>query len=143
MDMDTRKFIVMILMTLMCASGLHAQKRVEALFNGPFRQKPNATEIIIKGSDLKEYNLGLFMSLTVTAPSDRDAVAEAVSADAPKAVEKEVTYSGGKLAYGFFTFVPLGLDNRYVFYFNNDSKAVVMYMQGRASTSQVKKMIKK
>lgn len=134
----------MLIVVVVTAFGAEAKSSVEALFKGDFKKKPDVSQIVVKGSQLAGYGLDTFMSMTVTTPEDREAVAKAVEADAHTAKSKEVTYSGGKMAYGFLTiFTSSAGGNEYVFYYSNDKKAVVMYMEGDATPEKIKKLIKK
>lgn len=138
-----KKIIAIIILAFLTAAGAEAKGQVEKLFSGPYRNKPDVTQIVIKGDQLAPYRLDEFMSLTVTDPRDCEAVALAVEADARKAKAKEVTYSGGKIAYGFITLPPDPDDNHYIFFYRGEGKAVVMYLNGTATPAEVKKMIKK
>lgn len=137
------KILMALIIAAVTVIGAEAKSRVAELFKGDFKKKPDVSQIVIKGSQLAEYNLDTFMSLTVNSPEDRDAVAKAVEADAHAAKSKEVTYSGGKMAYGFLTlYRSSNGGNEYVFYYSNDKKAVVMYMVGDATPEKIKKLIK-
>lgn len=133
--------LILIFATLSHVSSL-ADCRVKALFNGHYKNKHDASQVVIKGNGLEEYDLRSFMSLTVSSPEDRDALAKAVEADGRQAKAKEVSYSHGKLVYAFLTLMPVQKTNRYVYFFRDEDKAVVMYLSGKATASQIEKMIK-
>lgn len=139
-----KKIILMLIMVMAASIGAEAKGKVEALFKSDFKKRQDVSQIVVKGSQLREYDLYTFMSLTVKTPEDRAAVAKAVEEDARNAKSKEVTYSGGKMAYGFLTLSESGYaGNVYVFYYNNSDKAVVMYMEGDATPDKVQKLIRK
>lgn len=138
-----KKIIILLIIAIATTLGVEAKSKVAELFKGDYKNKPDVSQIVIKGNQLKEYRLYNFMSLTVRSPEDRDAVAKAVEEDARNAKAKEVTYSGGKMAYGFLTLSTSMAGNEYVFYYRNDDKAVVMYMDGEATAAQIQRLIKK
>lgn len=139
-----KKIILIMVIALVSSIGAEAKGKVESLFKGDLKKKPDVSQIVVKGSQLREYDLDTFMSLTVTSPEDRATVAKAVEEDARTAKSKEVTYSGGKMAYGFLTLSESNVTgNVYVFYYSNDKKSVVMYMEGYATPDKIQKLIKK
>ena len=116
-------FLVGVDVTSSAQTGLN----IEELFNGQFRDDKNTTETIITGE-----------------PS--------VARDGAKAVDKEVSYRGGKLYYAFYSLSPgkskSGKNvNRYLFYLNQYAVGrdglIIIYLSGSASREQVKNMLKK
>ena len=133
-------FLVGVDVTSSAQTGLN----IEELFNGQFRDDKNTTETIITGEPLYDYNLGYYHSLTFSEPL--------VVRDGAKAVDKEVSYRGGKLYYAFYSLSPgkskSGKNvNRYLFYLNQYAVGrdglIIIYLSGSASREQVKNMLKK
>ncbi len=126
---------------------------ISTLFDGQFRDDKNAVETIITGDPLLEYDLNYYHSLSISKEPDKvDIIEPLVTKDGAKAVDKEVSYRGGKLYYAFYTLPPVksksGIrNNRYLFYLNQYAVGrdgvTLIYMSGTASGEQVKKMLKK
>lgn len=135
------------------ASSAQTGLNIEELFNGQFRDDKNTTETIITGEPLYDYNLGYYHSLTFSdAQSKVDIIEPLVVRDGAKAVDKEVSYRGGKLYYAFYSLSPgkskSGKNvNRYLFYLNQYAVGrdglIIIYLSGSASREQVKNMLKK
>lgn len=128
-------------------SGLH----INSLFDGRFKKDPNATELIVTGAGARDINLKVYHSLKVTQKSHQNLIESLVVKDGVKAVDKEVEYRSGQLYYGFYTLPPTkSKTNRYIFYLNqnlahNSPKNMVtlIYMEGKATAEQIKKLIRK
>lgn len=136
-----KKLFVILIVVILNSAAAFAEGKVYGLFNGPYKNKQGASQVVVKGDQLKEYNLNSFMSLTVASPDDCNAIERAVEADAKIAKSKEVTYSQGKMVYAFLI-LPSNGSNRYVFFYRDEKKSVVMYLNGKASPSQVENLIK-
>ena len=123
--------------------------QVERLFD-TYRKHPHAVELLVKGKELKSFNLTLFRSLTMSKDAAaRKRIEEAVLADTKDAVDKEEGMLGGRLYYGFYCLSSSGKKNRYLFYRNSALRAntsadesIVIYMEGYASLEELKRMFK-
>lgn len=140
-------FLLAIQLALpLCAqSGLH----VSALFEGQYRNRNDATEVIMKGKRIRQYKLTLFRSLTLnTRTVNTQEIERLVRADAANALDKEAGMKGGRLYYGFYRLRPVGHTNRYLFYRNNALKPggghnatlTIIYLEGTASIEELKKL---
>ncbi len=117
--------------------------------NGYFDNDPDAALTVVMGKPLKEYNLDEYRGLTLKYSQEKASkIEEAVVKDSQEAVDKEMSYRGGKLYYAFLT-LPAGRDakNRYLFYLNQTlakgDKVILIYMCGKASAEKIRKLIKK
>lgn len=104
-------------------------------------------EIIIKGRELKPYNLEYFRSQTLkTTPGQRDAIEKLVKADGQEAADKEIGTIGGHIYYAFYCFRKTDGSYSYLFYRNNtlrnrkSQEITLIYMEGHATLEQLKKM---
>lgn len=148
--MKLNALILTIAMLPVVAAGAQEGLSVNGLFNGPYRDNVHATETVISGSGLQEYNLSVYHSLTLSGMSDEVPVFEAaVLKDAAGALDKEVAFRNGRLYYGYYTLKPMsdGELNRYLFYLNQHAvgkdKLILIYIEGKAGRADVKKMLKK
>ena len=141
--------IVITLETLpaLAQSGLN----INSLFDGRYKKNPYATELIVTGSNAHEINLDVYHSLKVTQKSQQNLIESLVVKDGVKAMDKEVEYRSGQLYYGFYT-MPRDKNgrNRYIFFLNqnlahNSPKNMVtlIYMEGKATSEEIKKLIRK
>ena len=134
-------------MPALAQSGLH----INTLFDGRFKKDPHATELIVTGAGARDINLKVYHSLKVTEKSQQNLVESLVVKDGVKAVDKEVEYRNGQLYYGFYTLPATKSGNhRYIFFLNqnlahNSPKNMVtlIYMEGKATPEQIKKLIRK
>lgn len=131
------------------AAECYAQKGMNSnrLFDGRFNDDIRVTETVIQGSRLEDYDLSVYHSLAATdAPDVADDILQCVNADAANAVEREVSYRGGKLYYGFYQLPDWHGEHRYLFYLNRNlnggNKVIVIYLQGTASRKKIKEMLK-
>ena len=138
---------VLVTLPALAQSGLH----INSLFDGRFKKDPNATELIVTGAGAKDINLKVYHSLKVTQKTQQNLIESLVVKDGVKASDKEVEYRSGQLYYGFYTLPAIKPShNRYIFYLNqnlahNAPKNVVtlIYMEGKATPEQIKKLIRK
>ena len=149
------RFLMFILIALSVWSTATAQEglNISKLFDGQFRDDKNAVETIITGDPLYEYDLSYYHSLSLSNDSTKVSLLEPlVTKDGATAINKEVSYRGGRLYYAFYTLPPrngkLGIRvNRYIFYLNQyavgRNGVILIYMSGGATSEQVKKLIKK
>lgn len=147
---------ILIIFTAICAIlPATAQKglNINELFDGQFREDKNAVETLISGDALADYDLNYYHSLSLSEnPALADRLESLVLKDGATAVDKEVSYRGGKLYYAFYTLPPVknkvGIAmNRYIFYINQYAVGrdgiILIYLSGIASRDQVKKLLKK
>lgn len=146
-----KQMILWILFSCLAVPELWAQEglNISRLFDGRYKQKANAIEVLVKGRKLKPYNLTLFQSLTVKgSPEEFRQIEELVTRDGQQATDKETGMIGGKLYYGFYRFAPLKDRHRYLFYRNSSLRKVesaevtVVYMEGYATLEELKQMFK-
>lgn len=142
-----RIFLLIAMMGILDSVGAQSSLRIEKLFDS-FRKHPNATEVVVKGKELKPYNLFLFRSLTVTRyQTAMDRIEQFVQEESKKAIDKEEGLLGGRLYYGFYC-LPSTTYNRYFFYRNTGLKkgapneVTLVYMEGYATLEQLKQMFK-
>lgn len=121
---------------------------IEGAFTADYVRDPRCQSSMIMGDRLKKFNLTLYRSLSLTGmPQAAPAIEQKVRRDGVKAVDKEVSYSGGRLAYGFYTLPRVNGLYRYIFYLNSGAdaanKIVLLYMEGHATPDKILKMLKK
>lgn len=137
--------LVCMLLTFGTAAAQETLNATEAL-DGRWRNADYATETVIRGGQLDPYDLTLYHSLTVTRqPEVIRRLSDLVMADSRLAVEKEEKIKNGRINYGFYEFRPVGRGkpNRFVFFFSNSNKAVLIYMEGDTDIANIKRLIKK
>ena len=75
---------------------------IAELFNGLYKRKDNAIEVIVKGNQLERYRLKVFRSLTVkNDPKDFERIEKLVLQDEKNAINKESGHLGQRLYYAF------------------------------------------
>lgn len=146
-----RIFIIIILMFgwLMegwSQEGLH----IDELFNGQYKRKDNAIEVVVKGHWLERYRLKVFRSLTVkNDPKDFERIENLVLQDEKNAVSKETGHIGERLYYAFYCLPSDKEHYRYIFYRNSslrkveDNELTLIYMEGNVTMDELKMMFKK
>lgn len=146
-----RIFIIIILMFgwLMegwSQEGLH----IDELFNGQYKRKDNAIEVVVKGHQLDRYRLKVFRSLTVkNDPKDFERIENLVLQDEKNAVSKETGHIGERLYYAFYCLPSDKEHYRYIFYRNSslrkveDNELTLIYMEGNVTMDELKIMFKK
>lgn len=149
MKRTTLIFITCILMSLpvLAQSGLN----INSLFDGRYKRNPYASEMIVTGTNAREINLKVYHSIKVTEKAQQNLIESLVVKDGIKAVDKEVEYRGGQLYYGFYTLPTDKSGNeRYIFFLNQNlaqkspkNMVTLIYMEGKATTEQIKKLIRK
>lgn len=140
-------FLLLLPLALSAQRGLN----IADVLDGRYKKNPNTTDIVIKGSQLAEFHLSYYHSLKVEHDAAiMDAVARAFVADEPQAQDKEVVHTGQRLYYGFYRLKYNGETNRFVFfkdlrYAPGEKRPCVtlIYMEGSASLSLLKKIFKK
>lgn len=99
------KHFVLTLLLLLLPLSLAAQYdlSISKVLNGSYRKNRHTTNVEITRERLLEYHLDYYHSLTATDDAEiMDAIAAAVMADEPQAIEKDFSTIGAKLYYGFF-----------------------------------------
>lgn len=152
MGMVKIKLLIMNLVLLFCVSvSAQTGMAVAKVFDGRYRNNNKAVEVIVKGRKLKSYGLTTFHSLTLTdMTEDAKSIAALVMADGKKAADKETGLIHGRLYYGFYLFHNSSGHTPYRYLFFRDSSVrnaankemTVVYMEGSASLSELKKMFK-
>lgn len=140
------KRIVTMIVWLCFAAAVSNAQPLQTLkaFDGTYRNANYAIETIVTGKQIKDYDLTLYHSLSVTDSAAIHDLNRLVVSDMTQAINKEVGMRKGMINYGFFEFSPLELrKNRFVFFFSNDSKAVLIYMEGDTSIEKIKSIIKR
>ena len=145
--------ILMILIALMVVVlSAHAQTglNIASIFDGSYSTRQDATSVQFSGSRLKAFNLSLSRSLSLTpSATDTRQIEAAVLRDAAHAVSKEEVRKSGHVYYGFYKLSSVGAENRYIFYRNNsyqtgsDGRLTLIYLQGRATAAELKRMFSK
>ena len=148
---------IFLLSTLcLCLISATAQKglNIAIYFSEPYLETEGLSHVHIEGNDLVSYNLSLFRSIRLTPEStpdnSRKLMEQRVIEDGKHATKKEVVMIGGRLYYGFYALPPKnGNTNRYIFYRNNCLKPetkpqeiMLVYIEGKASPSELKKIFK-
>ncbi len=147
------KRITLIILTCLFASmAAMAQNglNINRLFDGRYKKAAGATEIIVTGSQAREYGLTVYHSVTVTDKTQAEIIENLVVKDGSQAVDKEVEYRNGQLYYGFYTMPRQKRTNRYIFFLNQNlarkspkNVVTLIYMEGEASAAKIKKLIRK
>ena len=90
------------------------------------------------------------ISLNNAKKQDVSSIVELVIKDGAQAIDKDVEYRNGQLYYGFYTLKPNKRNKRYIFYLNQNlarkspkNIVTVIYMEGKKSPEEVKKLIRK
>lgn len=146
-----RILVIMILMLgwLMegwSQEGLH----IDELFNGSYKRKDNAIEVVVKGNQLEKYRLKVFRSLTVkNDPKDFERIEKLVLQDEKNTISKETGHIGERLYYAFYCLPSDKEHYRYIFYRNSSLRKVenneltLIYMEGNVTMDELKIMFKK
>lgn len=123
--------------------------QVNSLFDGRYRDNPAATETILSGPALSDYELKRYHGLTLTGtPDAADRIEPLVTRDGSTAINREVSYRSGRLYYGFYQLPQLNGLNRYLFYINQHvgksggNNIVIIYLEGKARRETIMKMLK-
>ncbi|MDE6818331.1 MAG: hypothetical protein K2J09_04065 [Muribaculaceae bacterium] len=145
------KQVIIIMLTYLCvalAAAAQSATDIRQLFADFASTDGTTTETIISGDALKGTHLSLYRSLVITGPvSNADTIAARVVKCAANAQSREITYVNGKIYYAQFALGPMPgeTDNRYLFYLNSGLKGkkrlMIIYMSGKATLNQIKKLI--
>ncbi len=149
--MNRRLTLLLCLLLLPLTMSAQRGLNIAGVLDGRYKKNPNTTDIVIKGSQLAEFHLSYYHSLTVENDATiMDAVVKAFVADEAEAQDKEVAHTGQRLYYGFYRLKFNGETNRFVFFkdhrFAPGEKrpcVTLIYMEGSASLSFLKMKFKK
>lgn len=140
--------LILIMISLVVSMGAAGQTglNVAKLFDGRYRNNPNASETIMSGEPLKQYKFELFHSVELkNMPEEADTLEQLVMKDGASAINKEVKYVGGHLYAGFYQLPPVKSMNRYLFYLNKnlikEHKILMIYIEARVEWSDVRQFI--
>ncbi len=127
-----------------------AQKglKIEGAFAQTYTMLPEATETMLTCSQLHDVSLSLYRALSISGnPEKALEIERMVLADGRTAHSKEVRYASGHLYYGLYVLPPAAGLNRYILFLNGNlsgnGKMLLLYLEGRASIADVKKLINK
>ena len=146
-----RVFTILILMLAFVVEGQsQTGLQIAELFNGSYKRKDNAIEVVVKGNQLERYRLKVFRSLTVkNDPKDFERIERLVEQDGKKAISKETGRIGARLYYAFYCFPSEKEHYRYVFFRNSSlrktesNELTLIYMEGNVTMDELKVMFKK
>ncbi len=140
-----KRIITILICVCACAAAWASQPlQILRALDGTYRNASYAIETIVTGKSIRQYDLTLYHSLSVTDSAAINDLQLLMEIDMPKAINKEVGLQKGKINYGFFEFSPISKSiNRFVFFFSNDRKAVVIYMEGNTTIERIKSIIKR
>ena len=144
-----RRFLtILTLVATLATLPLGAQEglHINALFGDRYKNRADATEVLLKGRQIRDYGLTLFRSISLPGNTvEARQIETLVGKDAAGATDKEAGMKGGRLYYGFYRLKPKeGKLNRYIFYRNNALKdkakptLTLIYMEGTASIEQLR-----
>ncbi|WP_034541511.1 DUF6108 family protein [Phocaeicola paurosaccharolyticus] len=145
------KRIILLMLLVSLTMGISAQEGlgINQLFGNRYRNNRNAIEVLVKGKELKDYDLSLFRSLTVKySPDEAKVIEKLVTADAKDAVDKETGRIGGNLYFGFYQLQPAKGKHRYIFFRNNflrknqEPEVTIVYMEGNTTLKELKNLFK-
>ena len=145
---------ILIIVILMFAWVVEAWSQedlyIAELFNGQYKRKDNAIEVIVKGNQLERYRLKVFRSLTVkNDPKDFERIEKLVLQDEKNAINKETGHIGQRLYYAFYCLPSKKNHYCYIFYRNSslrkveDNELTLIYMEGNVTLDELKAMFKK
>ena len=145
---------ILIIVILMFAWVVEAWSQeglyIAELFNGQYKRKDNAIEVIVKGNQLERYRLKVFRSLMVkNDPKDFERIEKLVLQDEKNAINKETGHIGQRLYYAFYCLPSKKNHYCYIFYRNSslrkveDNELTLIYMEGNVTLDELKAMFKK
>jgi hypothetical protein len=147
-----RKIFLIVVLMLGWVMEAKSQEglQIAELFNGQYKRKDNAIEVVVKGNQLERYKLEVFRSLTIkNDPKDFERIEKLVEQDKKHAISKETGHIGERLYYAFYCFPPQKGRFRYVFYRNSSlrktesNELTLIYMEGNVTMDELKMMFKK
>lgn len=143
--------LIFLITLILTAAGAAAQKGLEVnpiLRGEALHDQQARVTTITSDQALARYGLDIYRSVAVDHPDEATVslIEKAVRHDGGKALSREVQLRDSRLFYGFYRLPPHKGANRYLFYLNQgkapDNKIILIFMQGRASAEQIKKMLK-
>lgn len=142
--------LIILFMLLSAVASAQTGLATSDLFGDTYIGNQGVRLMKIEGGELKKMKLQKFYSFTVTAPDAELAasIESKVKRDGARAMDKEVQYKDKRLRYGFYQLRQAAdYSNRYLVYLDQtDStggKILVIYLEGKASLNDVKKLIEK
>ena len=147
-----RKIFLIVVLMLGWVMEAKSQEglQIAELFNGQYKRKDNAIEVVVKGNQLERYKLEVFRSLTIkNDPKDFERIEKLVEQDEKHAISKETGHIGERLYYACNCFPPEKERFRYIFYRNSSlrktesNELTLIYMEGNVTMDELKDMFKK
>ena len=142
--------IIILMLAFVVEAQSQTSLQIAELFNGSYKRKDNAIEIVVKGNQLERYKLEVFRSLTIkNDPKDFERIEKLVEQDEKHAISKETGHIGERLYYAFYCFSPQKGRFRYIFYRNSSlrktelNELTLIYMEGNVTMDELKVMFKK
>jgi len=138
----------LLFIALMVTSMASAQTglNIDRVFSDSYRGMKGTSETVLNNASLNKVRFNLYHSISFTGHPELGPIVERlVAKDGSRAVSKEVRYKSGHIYYGFYRLLPLNSHNRYILYLNGtlagDNKIILLYIEGKASERQVKKLL--
>ena len=142
--------IIVLMLALVMEGQSQTGLQIAELFNGQYKRKDNAIEVVVKVNQLERYKLKVFRSLTVkNDPKDFERIEKLVEQDEKNAISKETGRIGERLYYAFYCFPSEKEHYRYIFYRNSSlrktesNELTLIYMEGNVTMDELKTMFKK
>lgn len=142
--------IIILMLAFVVEAQSQTSLQIAELFNGSYKRKNNAIEVVVKGNQLERYKLEVFRSLTIkNDPKDFERIEKLVEQDEKHAISKETGHIGERLYYAFYCFSPQKGRFRYIFYRNSSlrktesNELTLIYMEGNVTMDELKVMFKK
>ena len=142
--------MIVLMLALVMEGQSQTGLQIAELFNGQYKRKDNAIEVVVKGNQLERYKLKVFRSLTVkNDPKDFERIEKLVEQDEKNAISKETGRIGERLYYAFYCFPSEKEHYRYIFYRNSSlrktesNELTLIYMEGNVTMDELKTMFKK
>ena len=142
--------IIILMLAFVVEAQSQTSLQIAELFNGSYKRKDNAIEVVVKGNQLKRYKLEVFRSLTIkNDPKDFERIEKLVEQDEKHAISKETGHIGERLYYAFYCFSPQKGRFRYIFYRNSSlrktesNELTLIYREGNVTMDELKVMFKK
>jgi hypothetical protein len=125
--------------TALCQQGLNISK----VFDGRYSKKDFAEEATVSGSFILGEDINLYRAITVNNAEATEFIRSQVLKDGLAAKRKEVSMRAGKLAYGIYQMPPAKgkTRKRYIFFYENNGKGALIYMEGDATLKEIKHAI--
>ncbi len=142
-----RNILLFIALIVTSIASAQTGLEIDRVFSKSYRGMKGASETVLNNANLNKVKINLYHSISFTGhPELGPTVERLVSKDGRRAVSKEVRYKSGHIYYGFYRLPPLNSLNRYILYLNGnlagDNKIILLYLEGKASESQIKKLLK-